>query len=136
MEFFLININILFLILIVFIIKVYENFRKYKFIESFESYMLVLNYFMEKAYDMIYKDSLLIYSVEAMKVDEEQFSQISKGFANLTINLIGPKIHKEFSEFFGNEDVFLFNLIEFFNTKYEGDEIRKTAIGNLMESED
>lgn len=136
MEFFLVNINILCLLLVVFLIRVYENFRKYKFIKNFDLYVAVLIYFMEKSYNIIHKDRLLIYSLEAMKVNEEDFVQISKDFANLTINLMGPKIHKEFSDFFGNEEVFLFNLIEFFNTKYEEDEIRKTATSNLMETED
>jgi len=45
--------------------------------------------------------------------------------------LIGPSIQKELTKFYGNEKVLMFNVIEFFNTKFEDDEIRKNALDNL-----
>jgi len=105
------------------------------YITNFETIMGIQAFFVEKAYDIIHKDRLLIYSVEATKIDDKQFNEFAKDFATLVIKLMGPMLSKEFVLFYGNEETFFFNLIEVFSTKYENDEIRKTSIENLMESE-
>jgi len=103
-----------------------------KFVVDFPSYKLVLDYFLERAYDIVNKDRMLLYSIEAIKVDDEQFNEYAKDFAKLTMTLMGPMLQKEFSNLFGSEETFFSNLMEFFSTKYEDDAIRKTAIDGLM----
>jgi hypothetical protein len=103
---------------------------------NFESYAAVLEYHMNKAFDMIYKDKLMIYSIEGMKVDDKQFGYVSKDFANLVLKLIGPTLKEEFIFLYGNEDTLFFNMVEFFNTKYELDEIQKSASSSIMNTED
>jgi hypothetical protein len=104
-------------------------------IKNFESYMAVLQYHMEKAYDIILKDRLLIYSIEGMKVDDKEFNTAASDFVRLTQKLLGPSLSTDFISFYGGEDTFAFNLVEYFNTRYENDEIRESAQRNLMESE-
>lgn len=105
-----------------------------QYIINFETYMGVQSFFVEKAYEIIHKDRMLIYSIEATKIDDKQFNQFAKDFANLVMKLMGPMLANEFANLYGDEDTFLFNLIEVFSTKYESDEIRKDAIETLMES--
>lgn len=96
---------------------------------------MILDYFVERAYDIIHKDKMLIYSIEATRVSDDEFSKYAKEFARLVMDLMGPMLQKEFAELYGNEDTFFSNLMEFFSTKYEDDEIRKSAIDELMTGE-
>lgn len=106
-----------------------------RFVVNFPSYKLVLDYFLERSYDIVNKDKMLLYSIEATKVSDEQFNDYAKEFARLTMILMGPMLKREFSNLFGNEETFFSNLMEFFSTKYEDDAIRKTAIDGLVSGE-
>lgn len=90
---------------------------------------------MEKAYDIIHKDKILIYSLEATKLPDKDFNIYSKEFIRLVFKLLGPVLTSEFLKFFGDYDTFTFYLAEFFNSKYESDEIRKASMENLMQSD-
>jgi hypothetical protein len=100
-------------------------------IRLFSYYSVILEYYINRAYEIIHKDKILIYSLEGMHIKENEFSIISQDFVKLTIKLMGPNLYKEFINFYGNEETFIFNLIEFFNTRYENDEIRKHSIENI-----
>ncbi len=116
-------------------IRLYMSGRRRHFIINFSEYMTVLNYHMEKAYDLIHKDRILIYSMEASRLDDTEFNRASQDFVRLLIKLLGPMLYKEFVFLFGDVDTFTFNLIEYFNTRYENDEIRKASVENLTEEE-
>lgn len=127
---------ILFLFFLAFMTSRYFAFLKRKDkIKNFESYLTILQYHMDKAYDIILKDRLLIYSIEATKVDDKEFNSAAVDFVHLTRKILGPKLTADFISFYGNEDTFAFNLIEYFNTKYENDEIRESAQNSLIESD-
>jgi len=70
-----------------------------------------------------------------MHIKENEFAAISQDFIKLVIKLIGPNLHIEFKSLYGNEETFIFNLIEFFNTRYEDDEIRKHSLDNITNQE-
>ena len=40
--------------------------KRFNYVIRFKSYISVLNYYLEKAYDIIHKDKLLIYSLDFM----------------------------------------------------------------------
>lgn len=105
-------------------------------IEKFESYVALLEYHMRKAYDIIYKDKILIYSIEAVKINDIEFNSVSKEFAVLTMKMIGNNLKEEFVELYGNEETFIFNLIEYFNSRFENDEIRNKARENIISDND
>lgn len=113
----------------------YQDKRKKRLILQFADYRAVLTFFMEKAYDIIHKDKILIYSLEATKLPDKDFGVYSKEFVRLVVKLAGPTLTSEFLYLFGDEDTFTFFLVEYFNSKYEGDEIRKASIENLMQSD-
>lgn len=113
----------------------YRDKKRERMIFKFADYTAVLTFYMEKAYDMIHKDKILIYSLEATKLPDKEFNVFSKEFIRLTVKLLGPVLTSEFVNFFGDEATFTFFLAEHFSSKYEGDEIRKASIENLMQSD-
>jgi len=104
-------------------------------ITNFESYTAVLQFHMEKAYSMIHKDQILVYSLEATTLPDKEFYKASLDFIKLVEKLLGPTLTKELVFLYGNYDTFVFNLAEFFNTRYDEDEIRKTSMNDMMEKE-
>lgn len=109
--------------------------RRYDRICSFDNYIAILQYHMEKAYEVIYKDRILIYSLEATKLNNDEFQVVAKDFAALVLTMLGPTLLKELTFLYGNEETLYFNITEHFNTKFDDDEIRKTTQENLMSKE-
>lgn len=104
-------------------------------IEKSDSYLATLEYFSKKAYDMIYKDRIMIYSIEAMSINETEYKAVSKEFCSLVLKLLGPSLVKELSNFFGDDKTLMFNILELFSGYYENDKIKETATENLMGKE-
>ena len=109
--------------------------KRQSYIINFEHYAVILDYHLKKAFDIIYKDRILIYSLEATKINDQQFKVTTFDFIKLVLKLIGPTLQKEFIFLYGSEETFYFNLTEYFNTRFEDDEIRKTSMTTLMETE-
>lgn len=113
-----------------------QNFEKKKhMLEHFDSYAGILNYHMEKAYDIIHKDQILIYSLEATGLPEGEFEAATKSFGKLVIKMMGPMMFKELVYLYGDDQTLIFNITEYFNNKYEVDAIRQTALDNLSEED-
>ena len=112
-----------------------KNKLKNERFKNFTGYMGILNFHLDKAFDIIYKDRIFIYSVEATKPSEDQYSSISRDFATLVLRMLGPNLKKEFVEIYGDEDTLYFNILEYFSSRYESDEIRDEAINNLTQNE-
>lgn len=110
---------------------IYKQYIRTKHLNNFENYIALLEYHMVKAYDIIHKDRILVYSLDAMRLPDEEFNAISHDFVNLVFKLIGPSLYKEFVNMYGNQDTLIFNLVEYFNTRYEEDEIRKNTLGEI-----
>jgi hypothetical protein len=121
----------LFCLLYVFYRKIKNN-ENLDFIKFYEHYFIVLTIHMDKAFEIIYKEKIMVYSLEAMKINESQFKTVSKDFGYLVLKMIGPGLKKSFINMYGSEETFLFNVMEYFNTKFENDEIYKTTTDELM----
>jgi sRNA-binding regulator protein Hfq len=126
-----VSVIIFFIVLLVTIYYI-ERFRMSSKIVKFDSYAAVLLYHMEKAFDIIYKDRMLIYSIEATRVNDKEFDSASKDFVYLVLKMIGPSLKEEFVELYGDEETLVFILIEYFNTRNETDTIREKARENLF----
>jgi len=113
-----------------------ERVFNLEMIKNFNSYIAVLEYHMNRAYDIIFKDQIMIYSIEAIGIDDVHFREASKKFVKLVLKMIGPKLQEEFEYLYGDRDTLFFNIAEYFHRHYEDDEIRKSAQKNLMQNED
>jgi len=109
-----------------------QNKRRLDFIMSTSSYITTLEHFMGKAYDIIYKEFIFIFSLEATGLPSKEYEHAVRSFIELTIKMIGPAITKELIDYFGNEATLYFNISEYFTVRYEQDEIRKSATETLM----
>lgn len=115
--------------------KVYLDKRKERIINNFANYTAVLEYQMNKAYDMIHKDKMLIYSIEGTKLPDKEFNRFSKDFIILVEKILGKRMIQEFIFLYGSHETLTFIIAEHFNSKYETDEIRQSAIDDMMESD-
>jgi len=100
---------------------------------DFNSYMAVLQYHMDKAYLIIYKDRVMIYSIDGYKITDEQFEEIAKDFVILTLKLLGENLSSELANLY-TEDALYINITEYFDSKLENDQIRKASVDSLMET--
>jgi hypothetical protein len=116
-------------------ISIARSYKRAKYIKLFTDYRGVLEYHMEKAYDMVHRENILPYSLEAFRVKDEDYDKISQDFVRLVQKFIGPMMLSEFIYLYGDENTFIFNLLEYFSTRYENDEIRNTALEQITESE-
>ena len=107
--------------------------KRQSYVDKHEHYTKILDTYLEKAYDLIYKDRILVYSIEGVKPSEEDIKQYAIDFAKLTLKLLGSTLTKEFVYLYGDEDTFIFSIIEYFNSKSEHDEIRQSALDNIMD---
>lgn len=112
------------------------EFRTRNFVKNFTVYHGILKYYMDKAFDLIYKDRILVYSLEGTKLSEEELDKTSRDFIQLVLKFIGPKLTSELIRFFGSFDTLLFNIADYFNTRYEEDSIRQESLSSLSEGGD
>jgi hypothetical protein len=118
-----------------FALSIYRYIKRLYYIKNFKEYVSVLEYYMDRAYDIVHKDKILAFSLDAYRVPEEEIGDISKEFVKLVRKYIGPTLLKEFVQLYGDEDTFIFIALEYFGRRYEEDEIRKTAMDNLTQEE-
>ena len=114
-----------------------DNYKKRQsYVDRHELYLKILDYYMEKAFDIIYKDRTLVYSIEGTKPDDDIIKQNSIDFAKLTLRLLGKTLTEEFTYLYGDEETFIFIIVEYFNTRAEHDEIKQASIDQIMEGSD
>ena len=107
-----------------------------EYILKYEKYQAILEFFLEKAYNIIYKDRIFIYSLDGQKPTEDDFKTASIDFSKLALRLMGTTIIEEYIRLYGDLDTLLFNITEYFSEKSEHDEIYQTSIDELMESKE
>lgn len=116
--------------------SLFEYKRRETIIKNFESYIAVFQFYMDKAYNMIHKDQILIYSVEATTLPDAEFDKACKDFIQLVEKLMGPRLIQEMIFLYGDYETFLFNCMEYFNSRYDEDEIRKASVNEMFEKDD
>jgi len=133
---------LLFIVGMTFIIAVKDsvtefiNYNERKdIVNNFENYIVAFEYYLQKAYPIIYKDRFLVYSIEATKPSTEEYSAGAKAFAGLVLKMMGTNLKDKLIQLFGDEDTLIFNIVEFFNDKFENDTIRSSAVDNLMKTD-
>jgi len=123
----------LFFLILVLILskKINEFFDIYK-VKFYREYISTLEYYMNMAFDIIYKDQIMIYSIEATSPTELLLKKAVKDYLNLTLSFLGPGLIKRYEDFYGDFDSLLLNITEYFNSRYENDEIKKVSINDMM----
>lgn len=114
----------------------YKEFqRRQSYVIQYPHYKVLFDSFLEKAFNIIYKDRILVFSMEGTKPSEKDFNRYSVDFINLVLKLLGPNLKEELVYLYGNEETLLFTMAEYFNTKSEDDEIKQASIDKLMDED-
>lgn len=122
-------------ILTIYLSKFYNYKKSLHPIEKFSDYIGIIEYFKEKAYGVIYKDKILTHSLEGFKLSDQEFNAITEDFVRLVIKFLGPRLFETFVYFYGNEETFILGLVEYFSSRYEDDEIRKSSLDKLSSND-
>jgi len=109
--------------------------KRERMIIQFPEYSSLLKLHMEKAYDMIHKDHILTYSLEASRLSDKEYNISLRAFIKLVEKMLGKGLCKEFIFLYGDYDTFVFNLAEYFVSLYDSDAIRETAMENIMDND-
>ena len=107
-----------------------------KLISQFEHIHAILSFHMEAAYETVHKDNILVYSLDGVKPKEEDITKISHEFVKLTMKLAGPNMLETFEALYGDDETLLFVMLDFFNRRFEDDEIRASAVENIQNQEE
>jgi hypothetical protein len=116
--------------------KYLEKKENKKLIEKFDHIHAILTFHMEGSYETIHKDNILIYSLDGVKPDEKEIDKLSHEFVKLTLRLAGPNMIQLFTDLYGDEETLFFVMIDYFNRRFESDEIRSSALENIQNSEE
>ena len=88
--------SIIFFVVIFLIVYLYKKtilFLSEKHIVSnYADYRAILQINMERAYDMIHKDRILIYSIEATRLSDKEVNAASKDFIVLVEKMLGSRL--------------------------------------------
>ena len=117
------------------ILSIIKSSKRVEYINNFTQFRSILEYNMEKAYEIIHKEHILTYSLDAFRIDEKDYDKISKEFVRLVSKFLGPSLLKEFINLYGDIDTYTFNVLDYFSVRYENDEIRNTALEQITEAE-
>ena len=60
-------------ICVAFAYSIYQYIKRLYYIKNFKEYISVLEYHMDKAYDIIHKDRILAFSLDAYRVPDEEY---------------------------------------------------------------
>jgi len=88
-----------------------------------EQYHLLLNYYLELAYDSIWKDQMMTYINNGIKPSQEDLETMTRNFSKLVAEMMGPRMVDIFIDFHGSESTFWTNIITYFNFKIDNDEL-------------
>ena len=69
--------------------------------------------------------------MEAIKLDDVDYSAVIKDYAILTKKTMGPIITNKLIDMFGGEEFLNYNIMDYFSKKYDNDTIRNTAFNNI-----
>ena len=60
---------------------------------------------------------------------------VSRDFINLVVKLLGSFLTDELSKLYGDRSTMYLNIVEYFNSRYETDEIRSSAKDAMLDND-
>jgi len=124
----LIFISLCIVLIIVYFLRISRDLiLEYIHVNKNKSYLDLSKYFCEMSYDMIYKDKLLAYSSNGHKVSGDELESIQRDFIKLTIDLMGDTNLNYLIKFYGGLVNLNENMILWFRSKNDNDEIFEYA---------
>ena len=99
----------------------------------FKDFEAILEFYYNKAYSTIYKDQILVFSVEGLSPKEEDIKKIQHMYLDLFRKLCGEWLMKQFFKYYGDNSTIYCNALAYFDNQYENDAVRESAINNQID---
>lgn len=103
-------------------------------LKSFFELQPILEWHMERAYKITYKDEILVYSIDGMTIKEDDYTNVQKKFIILTRELMGEFMFMQLTQLYGDERALYRNMCIYFDDAYENDKIRVGATEEMTRS--
>jgi hypothetical protein len=88
-----------------------------------KSYQTLLNFYLDTAYETIWKTQIIGYYNEGLKPSGAERETMARNFCKTVIEFMGSKIEKFFIEFYGSESALWSNVINYFEYRLDNDEV-------------
>jgi len=106
------------------VLIVYTKIKNKQFIIRYhKNYQQLFGYYLDMAYETIWKTQIVGYYNEGLKPSGSERETMTRNFCKSVVELMGPKLEKYFVEFFGSEEALWANIINFFDNRLDTDEI-------------
>jgi len=96
---------------------------QYTLVNKYKNCLEMLDYFLDKSYQIIYKDQLITYTSTGVMPQKDELETAKRNFIKLSFTLMGPEIENIMLNFYGDRETLITNMITYFQDKLENDEI-------------
>lgn len=97
--------------------------RDYLYVKYNKMYLQIFYDFCDLTYDTIYKDQIMSFSTSGVRMSGATLETSKRNFVKLCYELMGPGQVQILINFYGDEDTLTKNLITWFTSKLDEDEI-------------
>jgi len=103
-----------------------SEIQHYVLMNKYKTIIDILNFFLEKVYEVIYNDQLIGFTSEgSTQIPKDQLETIERNFIKMAIEVMGTTNEKMFIKFYGDRKTFITNMLLFFRQRLLKDEIVK-----------
>jgi len=88
-----------------------------------KSYQNLLNFYLDTAYETIWKTQVVGYYNEGLKPSGAERETMARNFCKTVVEFMGTKIEKYFIEYYGSESALWSNVINYFEYRLDNDEV-------------
>lgn len=95
------------------------------YMNKYKNYLDLFDHFLERSYNVIYKDQIQTFSINGVSLDGETLETIQRNFIKLSFELMGEALVDRFSNFFGSRKAFIVNMNVYLQERLDNDELSK-----------
>ena len=119
----IINAFVIIVISLLLIRSVQKSLSRYTLVNKYKNCLEILDYFLDKSYQIIYKDQLITYTSTGVVPQKDELETAKRNFIKLSFRLMGPEIEDILLNFYGDRETLITNMLTYFQEKLDSDEI-------------
>jgi hypothetical protein len=90
---------------------------------KYKIYSELLTFFLDRSYDIVYKDQIIAYSSQGLKPGGDELETIKRNFVKLTFELAGENVIDSLTKFYKTRTALINNMLIYFSTRLDSDEL-------------
>jgi len=115
---------LLFLVFLFYSVNKFENmFVQFTYMNKYKIYSELLTFFLDRSYDIVYKDQIIAYSSQGLKPGGDELETIKRNFVKLTFELAGENVIDSLTKFYKTRTALINNMLIYFSTRLDSDEL-------------